>query len=79
MSKCKFYKCISMAYANVEWDLYPEDFPDCETLEELQDAVVEYFNENIDSGDFMIDESDYECILSEEFINGWKKLKQNEI
>ena len=79
--KVEFEETINVGFVNVSLDLDPSDFLDCETLNDLYDAVKEYYYGNSQDeyglGDVHVEDSTVECKIPNAFIEEWQKLKAN--
>ena len=69
------------AYTDEERELFPSDYLDCDTEEELGDAIYDDLYGSSDLGEVILNEAELEFELPDEFIAEWKRLKQgnNEI
>lgn len=70
-------KRIYAARLYVSFEFNPEDFLDCETEEELKEAILDHMYGEVDYGDIRVDESETNLENINEFVEAWKKLKEN--
>lgn len=77
----KFKETINVGVVNASLDLDPDDFLDCNTLDDLYYEVKEHYYTNPQNeynlGDVLIEDSDIEYKIPDEFIEEWKKLRAN--
>lgn len=80
--KVDFEETINMGFMNISLDLNPSDFLDCDTLDDLEFDIKEYYYGNPQNeyslGDVHIEDSEVDVTIPDEFIEEWKKLKANE-
>ena len=77
--KVEFEETINVGFINASLDIDPQDFLDCDTLEDLEYDLKEYYYGNPQDeyglGDVHIEDSNLECKIPNAFIEEWKKLK----
>lgn len=75
----KFKETINVGIIDASLDLDPDDFLDCDTLDDLYYEIKEYYYGNPQNeyslGDVSVEDSDIEFKIPDEFIKEWKKLK----
>ena len=74
-----FEETINVGFINVSLDIDPHDFLNCETLDDLEYDVKDYYYGNPQGeyslGNVDVEDSTVECTIPNEFIEEWKKLK----
>lgn len=72
---------IYNAYTDEERELFPSDYLDCDTERDLKDAIHDDLCDSSDLGAVILNDTELEFELPDEFIAEWKRLKQgnNEI
>lgn len=70
-------KHIYAARLYVSFELNPEDYLDCASEDDLKDAIYDHMYGEVDYGDVCIDESETDLENINEFVETWKKLKEN--
>ena len=80
--KIDFEETINIGFMNVSLDLDPHDFLDCDTLDDLEFDIKEYYYGNpkgeYSLGDVHVEDSEVDVTIPDKFIEEWKKLKANE-
>ena len=75
---CKLHKEFICAYMDTSLELSPSDYLYCETEDELLLAVEEDLHDAMNTGDVYWDDSESSVRIPDEFIEEWKRLKENE-
>lgn len=79
--KVKFREIINVGIIEASLNIDPHDFLNCDTLEDLEYDLKEYYYGNpqgeYDLGDVRVEDSDLRCNIPTAFIEEWKKLKAN--
>jgi hypothetical protein len=79
--KVEFEETINVGFMNVSLDLDPRDFLDCNTLDDLEFDIKEYYYGNPEGeyslGDVYVEDSEVDVTIPDKFIEEWKKLKAN--
>lgn len=75
----KFKETINVGFVDVSLDIDPHDFLNCDTLEDLEYDVKDYYygdpQGEYSLGNVFVEDSTVECTIPDEFIEEWKKLK----
>lgn len=72
---CKLHKNFVEAYADSELELNPENYLYCDDEDELKDAIEDDLYDVMLTGDVEYDYSESEIDIPDEFIEEWKRLK----